>query len=136
MLLPHSVVAADHAEQRQVEPDEVSYLLDRAAGYLQGRARYADAQRLFERALAIREARLGSDHPETATSLHNLARVLHDQGDLDAARTLNRRALHIYETRLGPDHPDSVRSREQLAVVVVVVVVVVVEEEEEEEDRH
>jgi Tetratricopeptide repeat len=74
---------------------------------------------LHERALAIRETRLGTDHPTTASSLNNLAVVLADQGDLDAARSLHERALAIREARLGADHPDTMRSRKDLAAVVV-----------------
>ena len=68
--------------------------------------------------MAIQEARLGPDHPDTATSLSNLAAVLAAQGDLQGVRTLHQRALTIYEARLGPDHPDTVRSRERLVAVV------------------
>ena len=35
--------------------------------------RYADAEPLYKRALAIREKALGPDHPDVATSLNNLA---------------------------------------------------------------
>jgi tetratricopeptide (TPR) repeat protein len=73
---------------------------------------------LHERALTVREARLGPEHPDTAKSLHNLADVLQAQGDLDTARTLHERALAIYETCLGADHPDTVQSRQNLAAVV------------------
>lgn len=75
------------------------------------------ARALCERALAIRETRLGTDHPATAQSLDNLAGVLRDQGDLDGARILLERALAIRETRLGTDHPDTARSRRDLAAV-------------------
>jgi Tetratricopeptide repeat len=50
-------------------------LLESAADFLHGRARYADARRLHERALSIRETHLGPDHPETARSRRNLAAV-------------------------------------------------------------
>ncbi len=78
----------------------------------------ARASALHKQALAIHEARFGPDHPTTAQSLHNLATVLHDQGDLNTARTLHQRALTIREARLGPDHPDTQRSRRNLAAVV------------------
>jgi hypothetical protein len=42
------------------------------------RRRFQGARRRYERALAIDEASPGIDHPDTATSLHNLAGVLHD----------------------------------------------------------
>ena len=50
--------------------------------YLLGQARYGAARRLHERALAIREVCLSSDHPDTASSRRNLAAVvaeLHDR---------------------------------------------------------
>jgi hypothetical protein len=67
----------------------------------------------------INKLPLGTDHPDTAQSLDNLAVVMYEQGDLDSARTLLERALAIREGRLGADHPDTLRSREQLAAVVV-----------------
>jgi hypothetical protein len=82
------------------------------------RAELQQARRLHERALAIYEARLGAEHPDTATSLNNLALVLRDQGDLDGARPLHERALAIREARLGPDHPETAKSRRNLAAVV------------------
>jgi Tetratricopeptide repeat len=75
------------------------------------------ARPLHQRALAIREASLGPDHPHTAISLHSLAVVLHDQGDLAGARALHERALAIRQARLDPDHPDTVGSRQALAAV-------------------
>ena len=35
--------------------------------------KYEQAESLYERALAIREQQLGPEHPDTATSLNNLA---------------------------------------------------------------
>ena len=43
---------------------------------LESQGRYGEAQRLYERALAVREAVLGAEHPDTATSVNNLAVVL------------------------------------------------------------
>jgi hypothetical protein len=60
----------------------------------------------------------GPDHLIIAHNLNNLANILRDQGDLDAAGTLYKRALAIYEAHLGPGHPHTVQSREQLAAVV------------------
>ena len=93
-----------------------SYLLDRLAAYRHGAlGAYTAARPLFERALAIREKALGPEHPDTATSLNNLARVLQAQGDLAGARPLFERALAIREKALGPEHPDTSRSLNNLA---------------------
>ena len=93
-----------------------SLLLDRLASYRQGAlASYAPARAFFERALAIREKAFGSDHPLTATSLHNLARLLRDQGDLEGAQALYERALAIREKVLGAEHTATAASLNNLA---------------------
>jgi tetratricopeptide (TPR) repeat protein len=117
-LLPHGLAAADHAQQLGVKPLIISDLLENAADYLQGRARYGEARALRERALAIREAHLGADHLGTANSLNNLANVLYDQRDLDGARRLHERALAICEARLDADDPTTADSLNNLASVL------------------
>jgi tetratricopeptide (TPR) repeat protein len=117
-LLPHALAATDHAEALRVDPIATAGLLHQAGRYLWGRAEYTQAKALHQRALAIRETRLGADHPDTAYSLHNLANVLYAQGDLDDARTLYERALSIRETRLGEDHPDTGHTLNNLANVL------------------
>ena len=93
-----------------------SYLLDRLAAYRQvALAAYASARPLYERALAIREKALGPDHPDTATSLNDLAVLVLAQGDLAAAQLLYERALAIYEKRLGRNHPVIAVSLDNLA---------------------
>jgi tetratricopeptide (TPR) repeat protein len=116
-LLPHALAATEHAEQVGVEPLATASLLESAASYLHGRARYADARPLFERALAIRQARPGPDHPDTARTLSGLADILVAQGDLDGAHPLFERALAIRQARLGPDHPTTADSLSGLAAI-------------------
>ncbi|MFV8752061.1 tetratricopeptide repeat protein [Nannocystaceae bacterium ST9] len=57
------------------------------------------------RALAIREAQLGADHPEVAISLINIANSLIGEGSHAEAEQLARRALVIFERKFGADHP-------------------------------
>jgi Tfp pilus assembly protein PilF len=83
----------------------------------EGQGRYAEAEPLLKRALAIRETALGPDHPDVATSLNNLAMVYEGQGRHAEAEPLFKRALLIREKRLGPDHPDSGASLNNLAMV-------------------
>src|SRR5262249_32707616 len=63
------------------------------------------ARSLIERALAIREKELGSEHPETSISVKSLAHMLYKQGDFAGARRLFERALAIRENAFGPEHP-------------------------------
>ena len=81
-------------------------------------AAYEDARRLFRRALAIREKALGPEHPETASSLNNLALVLKIQGDFANARLLYERSLAILEKILGPEHPDTASALNNLALLL------------------
>ena len=76
---------------------------------------YAAAKPLFEQALAIRKAVLGERHPDTASSLNNLAALLRAQGDYAAARPLFEQALAICKAVLGERHPDTATSLNNLA---------------------
>jgi tetratricopeptide (TPR) repeat protein len=79
---------------------------------------YAGARPLYERALAIQEKALGASHPDTATSLNNLAGLLYTMGDYAEAQPLYERALAIYEQELGVNHPDTARSLNNLALLL------------------
>ena len=97
--------AERYYKRAAVNDDENTLYLDAHATILQTLGRYAEAEPLYRRALAIGEKRLGPDHPAVATSLNNLALLLKTQGKYVEAEPLYRRALAIGEKRLGPDHP-------------------------------
>jgi CHAT domain-containing protein/Tfp pilus assembly protein PilF len=79
------------------------------------RAKYAEAEPLYRRALAIREEVLGAKHHLTADSYNNLAYNLDRQGQHAEAEPLHRRALAIKEQALGPNHLDTADSCNGLA---------------------
>ena len=81
-------------------------------------AAYAESRSFFERALAINEKVPGPEHPETATSLANLALLLKAQGDLAGARPLAERALTIKEKVRGPEHPETAANLANLAALL------------------
>src|SRR5207247_2570090 len=62
-----------------------------------------------------RERQLGPEHPDTATSLNNLAGLYYTQGKYSLAEPLYQRALAIPEQQLGPQHPDTATSLNNLA---------------------
>ena len=80
---------------------------------------HQEAQSYLERALTIREQRLGPQHPDTAISLNSLAILYADQGKYAQAEPLHQRALAIREQRLGPQHPDTAISLNSLASLYV-----------------
>ena len=114
-LTPHLLASCETEMPDPTANAQRANLLNRAGGYFYGRAAYSGARALFERALAIREKLLGPEHPDTATSLNNLAALLQEQGDLAGARPLYERALAIREKLLGPEHPDTAVGLNNLA---------------------
>jgi tetratricopeptide (TPR) repeat protein len=82
---------------------------------LDGASRFAEAEPLYKRALAILEKALGPDHPDVATALNNLANLYPARGRYTDAEPLLRRALGIYEKACGPDHPNVATSLFSLA---------------------
>jgi hypothetical protein len=53
---------------------------------------------------------LGDEHPNTLTSMNNLAATLGAQGDLDGARGLEEQVLAARRRVLGDQHPDTLTS--------------------------
>jgi serine/threonine protein kinase/Flp pilus assembly protein TadD len=61
----------------------------------------------LEKAYAIRHERLGPEHPDTLTSLHNLGMLRSRQGKAGEAIALFRDALDKRQRVLGPQHEDT-----------------------------
>jgi tetratricopeptide (TPR) repeat protein len=116
-LLPHAQACAEWIERFEMALEEAARLLNQAGYYLHLRARYTEAEPLFRRALAIREQVLGSDHPDTAQSLSNLAAKYKAQGCYGEAEPLYWRALAITESALGENHPSTAVSLNNLAAL-------------------
>jgi tetratricopeptide (TPR) repeat protein len=75
------------------------------------------AETLYKQALAIRKKQLGDNHPDTATSLNNLAAFYESQGRYSEAETLYKQALAIRKKQLGDNHPDTAKSLNNLAAL-------------------
>ena len=81
--------------------------LNNLAELYDGQGRYAEAEPLYKRALAIREKALGPDHPRCRNSRSTTwPSCTTAQGRYAEAEPLYKRALAIREKALGPDHPD------------------------------
>jgi tetratricopeptide (TPR) repeat protein len=104
-------IAARFRDQAIVEAD-VRDTLGQTYSYL-GEAPLAIRQ--FERALELRRARLGPDHPATLASRNNLALAYHTAGRTAEAIELHEANLKASESKLGPDHSDTLQSRNNLA---------------------
>jgi tetratricopeptide (TPR) repeat protein len=68
-------------------PDSASWF----ASFYHAQGRYDEAEKLFERALAGKEEKLGPKHPDTLRAVENLANFFGKQGRLDEVRSLRER---------------------------------------------
>ncbi|MBK8905590.1 MAG: tetratricopeptide repeat protein [Anaerolineaceae bacterium] len=103
-LLPHMMAVAERAAQEAVQDNHAAAVNREIGVYLQQFGDYNAARPYYERALTIREAALGSDHPETAQILNNLGDLLRAMGDHAGARSYLGQAVTIREAVLGPNH--------------------------------
>jgi tetratricopeptide (TPR) repeat protein len=85
--------------------------------FYEGQGHYSLAEPWQELGLKIVQNRLGEVHPDTATSLNNLAFLYYSMGRYAEAEPLYVRSLQIREQQLGADHPDTASSLNNLALL-------------------
>ena len=79
--------------------------LNNLAALYHAQGKYAEAEPLYQRALAIRDKALRPEHPLIATSLNNLALIYDAQGRYGDADPFYKHALAIWDKALGQEHP-------------------------------
>ena len=67
--------------------------------------RYATAEPLYQKAIAIEEKVRGPEHPDVSACVSNLASLYEEQGQYDRAELLYQGILLIDEKALGRGHP-------------------------------
>jgi len=87
------------------EPDE-SVRLEAQSQQLDRAGKSAEATRLAEQVVSLREKALGPEDPLLAKSLNDLGILYWKQGRYVDAEPLLKRALEIREKVFGPDHPN------------------------------
>jgi serine/threonine protein kinase/tetratricopeptide (TPR) repeat protein len=73
----------------------------------------------FDRAWKLRTTSLGPDHPDTLSSMDNLAAAYYATSRLDEAIPLFEETLKLQQAKLGPDHHDAMVTLSNLAVAYV-----------------
>src|SRR5262249_46292367 len=98
--------AAELLEGEAVGDPEAVARLQLALGRAQLNLGYAErAIALFTKARQVFEAKLGADHPDTLTSMNNLAVAYWAAGQRDLALPLYLEALEKSTAKLRADHP-------------------------------
>ena len=102
-----------------LDPEKIVGLLNQVALFLRFRSvRYTDAVRLLRRSIEIANKQWGDSHPDTLTSMNNLALTLRargDQGDFAEAQEYQERVLEGCRQALGESHPNTFESMGNLA---------------------
>jgi C4-dicarboxylate-specific signal transduction histidine kinase len=93
----HSAVAKEVLEKvlilQKVQHPDVTTILNNLANIYVAQGDYEKAQKLLEKALAIREKTLGSESPEVATNLNDLANIYQEVENLKRLEVEQRIAL-------------------------------------------
>ncbi|MEL6816657.1 MAG: tetratricopeptide repeat protein, partial [Cyanobacteria bacterium J06598_3] len=94
MAVPHlETVSAQWTAA--LDDDDKTWCCTGLARFYQSMSRWVEAERCCQRSLEIRKAELGERHPDTASSLNNLAELYRSQGRYGDAEPLYVEALEI-----------------------------------------
>ncbi|KAK3361036.1 hypothetical protein B0T24DRAFT_671680 [Lasiosphaeria ovina] len=77
--------------------------------------RWKEAEKLFVQVMETSKTKLGADHPDTLTSIANLASTYRNQGRWEEAEKLEVQVMETRKTKLGADHPSTLTSMANLA---------------------
>jgi tetratricopeptide (TPR) repeat protein len=90
-------------------------LLEKFGRCLYSDGRYNEAERSFSRVMETRTRVLGQEHPDTLTSIANLASTFWNQGRWKEAEELNMQVVETMKRVLGQEHPSTLTSMANLA---------------------
>lgn len=104
-LLVVSLTACESGGDGEKQPDSEWEVLTSEVMNLYGSGDYAQGVSVAQRALQVAEQDFGSDHPNVALSLNNLAELHEAQSEYGEAEQLYKRSLEILEKAYGQDNP-------------------------------
>jgi tetratricopeptide (TPR) repeat protein len=114
--LPHAIHVA--GPKVAIDSAKRAPLLERIGRCQESIGQYSAAEMAHREAWSLLKDTLGPEHPNTLTSMGNLAWVLDRQGRYEEAKSMNRQTLARRENVLGPEHPDTLTSMSNLASVL------------------
>jgi len=116
ILATHINAVTNEINDEDATEEVVNLYLFLGYGYNQ-LADYDLALEYYEKAKAIYEKVLGTEHPSTATTYNNMAAVYRAKGDYDKALEYFGKAIAIREKVLGKEHPDTAITYNNIALV-------------------
>ena len=92
-------------EEMKVQLNQAATLFNNIGLVYEEQGDYGKALEYYEKALAISEKVLGTDHPSTATTYNNIGGVYRAQGDYGKAYEYYEKAFEVVYEKLGENHP-------------------------------
>ncbi|KAL7912616.1 hypothetical protein GGI35DRAFT_440713 [Trichoderma velutinum] len=116
-LLSHAnaVLQLDGLKSRE-ENEAKASLLHCVAGFFRFQGKWSIAETFNREARDIRKELLGHDHPDTLTSMNNLASTYKEQGRWKEAEDLEMQVMETRKRKQGADHPHTLTSINNLAL--------------------
>ncbi|MGD1937162.1 MAG: tetratricopeptide repeat protein, partial [Cyanophyceae cyanobacterium] len=115
--VPHLEHATEFTDQIAAEDSEYTWPFTALARLAQSQSLWQQAVQYRQNALKTTETRQGANHPDTATSLNNLAELYWFQGRYEKVEPLYERSLQICEEQLGANHPNTASILNNLALL-------------------
>ncbi|KAM0348450.1 hypothetical protein ACHAP4_010965 [Fusarium culmorum] len=112
--LTHAIRVGEWAEVSGRETETAS-LLQRVSYFLYERGRWREKEPVDSRGWDLRRRKLGEKHPDTISSMADLATTYHQQGRSDEDEKLKDEVLDLRREALGQKHPDTIWSMAELA---------------------
>ena len=115
LLAPHVRANYDHALQLS---SSTAYYEDECVRFalaFHQIGSWNELEKLEVQVMEARKEKLGSHHPDTLTSMGNLASTYWNQGRWDEAEKLQVPVMEARKEKLGSHHPDTLRSMGNLA---------------------
>ncbi|KAF2183895.1 kinesin light chain, partial [Zopfia rhizophila CBS 207.26] len=113
MYLPHARYALEMEENGS--EGEKSGLLWKFAMCTYSDGRYNESEQVFVQVMETRKRVLGEEHPDTLSSMGNLASTYRNQGRWKEAEELFVQVMETSSRVLGEEHPDTLTSMGNLA---------------------
>jgi tetratricopeptide (TPR) repeat protein len=108
---------SDASQWKPLDP-RVAQAHEDLADYYSAEGRYADAEKIYQKTLELKEDMLGRANPAIIPAVDDVARVSFAQMKYDQAADLIGRELRIMEREYGDNDPKLVPSLEQVARVL------------------
>ncbi|KAH7492902.1 Tetratricopeptide repeat-domain-containing protein [Fusarium oxysporum f. sp. albedinis] len=115
MLLPHIELIVED-EPPEKDREKWAYLLTHCTWYLVTTESHKAAEKLAKKAVKTGANVLGEEHPDTLTSMANLASTFWNQGRWNKAEELFMRVIETSLRVLGDEHPSTLTSMANLAI--------------------